>query len=108
MKSADVHIQSSYFFDVREVLRRDLSDGNVVDIDVLLADEVELQVQRAFVDVTDSHRKREIALRFVWRSPRSGRIFAGNSGRSCWRIRRIGNACQTFRHSFLPTYVAFP
>jgi hypothetical protein len=37
--------------DVGEKLRGDFGDGDVVDVDVLLADEVEQQVERAVVDL---------------------------------------------------------
>src|ERR1700727_1496500 len=54
----DVHIQLANLFDVCQILRSNLGDGNVVDIDVLLADEVEQQVERTFVNVGDGDGER--------------------------------------------------
>ena len=61
---SDVHVQLSKFFDICQILSRDSGNRDVVDIDILLANQVEQKVERAFVNVTDSHRKREIALCF--------------------------------------------
>ena len=46
---------------VRQVLRGDLRDRNVVDVDVLLANQVEQQVERTFVDLADHDGEREVA-----------------------------------------------
>ena len=42
---------------VGQKLRGDFGDGDVVDVDVLLADQVEQQVERAVVDLADEDRK---------------------------------------------------
>src|SRR5439155_18956563 len=52
-----VDIQLLEQMEIVEVLFGDPGDGNVVDIDLLLADQVEQQVERAFVDF-DLHRGR--------------------------------------------------
>ena len=54
-----------------EVLLGDFGNGNVVDVDLLLADQVEQEVERAFVDL-DLHRRR-------WR----GRVRGALWGRAC-------------------------
>ena len=51
----DVHLLEQV--EIVEVLLGDLGNGNVVDIDLLLADEVEQQVERSLVD-RDFHRRR--------------------------------------------------
>jgi len=42
---------------VGQELRGDFGDGNVVDVDVLLANEVKQQVERAIVYLTDKDRE---------------------------------------------------
>src|SRR5207245_3528457 len=76
-----VDIQLLKQVEIVEVLFSDLGNGNVVDIDLLLADQVEQQVERAFVDF-DLHRGR-------WR----GRVRGALWGRACldgrptdWRV----------------------
>src|ERR1051326_5574267 len=44
--SCNVHIQLANLFHVRQILRRDLCNRNVVDVDVLLADQVQQQIDR--------------------------------------------------------------
>ena len=61
----NVYIQFAELFDVCEVLAGDLGDRDIVDIDVLFADEVEQQVERAFVDIAHADGKGEIALFFA-------------------------------------------
>src|SRR5205823_3463571 len=46
--------------DIREILGRDLGDRDVVDVDVLLADQIQQQVERTFINAGDSNRKREV------------------------------------------------
>ena len=58
----DVHIQLAQLFDVGQILRGDLRDRNVVDVDVLLANQIEQQVERAFVNVADRDREREVTV----------------------------------------------
>src|SRR6267378_1286033 len=48
-----VHVQLANLFHVGQVLRRDAGDGNVVNVDILLADQVEQQIERPLVDVAD-------------------------------------------------------
>ncbi len=57
----DVHVEFAYALDIRKVLRRDPGNGDVVDIDVLLADQVEQKVERAFVDLAERDGKGKIA-----------------------------------------------
>ena len=57
----DVHIKFAYALDISEVLRRDSGNGNVIDVDVLFADQVEQQVERTFIDFAKRDGKREIA-----------------------------------------------
>jgi hypothetical protein len=58
---SDVHVEFAYALDVSEVLRRDFRDGDVVDVDVLLADQVKQQVERAFVDRAERNGEWKIA-----------------------------------------------
>src|SRR5581483_7577967 len=58
-----------------------LRDRNVININVLLANQVEQQVQRSFVNIGHGNRKREIALLFFL-----GRLFClGRSSHQCGR-----------------------
>ena len=57
-----VHVAGLELVDVGQKLGRDLGDGNVVDVDVLLADQVQQQVERTVVDLVHDHREgREIS-----------------------------------------------
>ena len=56
----DVYIQLAELLDIREILGRDLGDRDVVDVDVLLADQIQQQVERTFINAGDSDRKREV------------------------------------------------
>ena len=47
---------------VLQELRGDAADGDVVDVDVLLADEVEQEVERAVVDLADGDGERRLRL----------------------------------------------
>src|SRR5579862_2961683 len=60
----DVHIQFTQLFDISQVLRGDARDRNIVDIDILLANQVEQQVKGSFVNIADGHGEGEVALRF--------------------------------------------
>src|SRR5208282_5978842 len=86
----DVYVVFPYALDVGEVLRRDFGDGNVVDVDVLLADQVEQQVKRTFVDFAERDGERKIA-GVVLRGPggRHGRSRAAPRSRD-WRLFRYG------------------
>jgi len=52
-----VHVGGLELVHVGQKLRRDLGDGNVVDVDVLLADQVQQQVERAVIHLAHKHRK---------------------------------------------------
>ena len=56
-----VHIQLLDALHVGEKLRGDFPDGNVVDINVLFADEIEKQVERPVVDLSHADREGKIA-----------------------------------------------
>src|SRR5215471_3468728 len=61
----NVHVEFANLLDIREILRGDLRNRDVVDIDVLLADEIEQQIQRSLVDIRDGNGEGEIALFFL-------------------------------------------
>ena len=81
---------------VIEKLAGDAGDGNVVDVDVLLADEVKQKVEGTIVDLADGHGKRRLrGLFFVfvrsgafrlWRWWRHRLRFKGER---CFERRRI-------------------
>ena len=52
-----VHIAGPELIDVGQKLRGDDGDGDVVDVDVLLANQVQQQVQRAVIHLAHNHRK---------------------------------------------------
>ena len=100
-----VHVAGFELVDVGQELRRDLGDGNVVDVDVLLADQVEQQVEGAVVDLAHEDRKRR-EIGFVvtrlkldeWLGGGRWRIFwnrsgigVGDSGEHCWRLDDRGD-----------------
>src|SRR5256885_11595132 len=58
-RSCDVDIQLAQLLNIGKILRRDLRDGNVVDVDILLADEVEQQIERAFVNARSEEHTSE-------------------------------------------------
>src|SRR5208282_4571819 len=81
-----VHVELADALDVSEILRGDFGDGNVVDVNVLLADQVEQQVKRAFVDFAERDGEREVAgivLRGL--GSRNGRSRAASRSRD-WRL----------------------
>jgi hypothetical protein len=57
-----VHVELPYALDVGKVLRRNLPDRDVVDIDVLFANQIEQQVERAFVDFAERDGKRKVVV----------------------------------------------
>jgi len=60
---ATIHVGGLQLIYVGQELRRDPGDGNVVDVDVLLADQIEQKVERAVVDLRNHHREgRKIGL----------------------------------------------
>ena len=67
----DIHVEFTYALDVGEILRRDPGDGNVVDVNVLLADQVEQQVERPFIDFAERDSEWKVA-GIVFRGPGSG------------------------------------
>ncbi len=83
--------------DVGQELRRDLGDGDVVDVDVLLANQVEQQIERPVVHLAHDHRKWRLLGVLAARFERRGNFFGGGwlSRRNCvsrrsrsWRLRR--------------------
>ena len=62
---SNLYIEVLHIFDILEVLRGDLCDRDVVDVDILLADQIEQQVQWTVIDLADSDRERELALVFA-------------------------------------------
>src|SRR5713101_4503954 len=56
----DVHIQFAKLFYVGQILAGNFRNRYIVDIDVLFADEVEQQVERAFIDAAYADREREV------------------------------------------------
>ena len=64
--SSHVNVQLANLFDVGQILRRDAGNRDIVNVDVLLADQVQQQVKRTFVNISDRNRKRRIAL-FLFR-----------------------------------------
>ena len=60
----DVHIQFSNLLHIHEILRRNLCNRDVVNVDVLLADQVQQQIEWSLVDIQHGNRKREVALFF--------------------------------------------
>src|SRR5581483_3909244 len=69
----DVDVEFAEAFHVRQVLGGDFRDGDVVDVNVLLADEIEQEVKGAIVNVADTDGEREVG------------VFSG--GRSLYRSR---------------------
>src|SRR5271157_497896 len=63
-----------------QVLLGDFGDRDVVDIDVLLADEVEQQIERAVVHCADDDGERRIVRALVRVNMRSGRVGLGVRG----------------------------
>ncbi len=57
----DIHIELLHSLYISQILCREFRDGNVVDVDVLLADQIEQEIERAFVDLSYSDSERELA-----------------------------------------------
>src|SRR5260370_9787025 len=76
----NVYIQLFQVLDISEVLRRNLRDGDVVDVDVLFADQFQEQIERTVKDPADSDGKRELAglrlggLGRLWHQSYSGTV----------------------------------
>ena len=95
----DVDIQLAQFLNIGKILRRDLRNGNVVDVDVLLADEVEQQIQRAFVNARDCYGKREVV---------SLPFLANLSGRRHRSRRKIVDHFGVLRQLYFAPWVCVP
>src|SRR5271170_3031626 len=59
-----IHVQLANLFHVGEILLGDAGNRNIVDVNILLANQIKQQVQRTFVYVGHRDRKRRIALFF--------------------------------------------
>ena len=57
----DVNIQFPQLFDVGQILCGDFRDRNIVDIDVLLANQIQQQVERTLVNAADADREGKVA-----------------------------------------------
>ena len=88
-----------------------LRDRDVVNVDVLLADQVEQQIERPFVDVADGDGKREVALFFLRRVLRLANrqepaTIAGETARIA-RKRFLLLQSSNLHHCECPILVAF-
>ena len=54
-----VHVQVLQVLHVAQILRRNLGDGNVINVDVLLADKVQQEIEGTVIDRADTHGERE-------------------------------------------------
>ena len=74
-----VHVSSPELVHVCQKLRRDPRDGNVVDVDGLLADQVQQQIERAIINLAHKNRKGRLLRAFVQlflpRGKLGGRLF---------------------------------
>ncbi len=77
--SGHVHVAGAELIDVGQKLRRDFGDGDVVDIDVLLADEIEQQVERAVVNLVHDDGKGRLLGIFSAGLEGSGNLFGGGA-----------------------------
>jgi len=57
----NVHIELANLLHIAQILRRDARNGNVVNINILLADQVQQQVQRPVENLIDGDRKGRLA-----------------------------------------------
>jgi hypothetical protein len=55
----NVHVQVLQVFHIPKILSRDFGNGNVININILLADKVQQQIERAVIHLADAHRERE-------------------------------------------------
>ena len=55
--AAKIDVEVANVLDVGQILRGDLRDWNVIDVDVLLANQVQQQVERPVIDAAHAHRK---------------------------------------------------
>jgi hypothetical protein len=69
-----VHVAGLELVHVGQELRRDFGDGNVVDVDVLLADQVQQQVERAVVDLAHDDRELDVRLLILADGTKSGLV----------------------------------
>ena len=59
-----VHVEIANLLDISQILGSNLRNGNVVDVYVLFANQVEQQIQGPFVNVGNGNCKRKVALVF--------------------------------------------
>jgi hypothetical protein len=57
----DVDIEVANLLHIRQVLRGDLCDRNIVDVNVLLANQIKQKIERAFINIVDGNGERKIA-----------------------------------------------
>ena len=55
-----IHVEVFQGFHIRQILRSDPGDRNVIDVDVLLANEIKEQIEGAIVDLANGDRKRRL------------------------------------------------
>ncbi len=60
-----IHIARLQLVHIGQKLRRDLANRNVVDVDVLLANQVQQQVERPVIHLAHHHRKWRLLRRFL-------------------------------------------
>ncbi len=91
-------------FHIAQKLRRNLRDGNVVDVDVLLANQVQQQVQRPVVDLPDRHRKRKLLDVFLGLLPGRGLVGLLFLDRKRIELRRRHRRRRQHQHRPRPRY----
>ena len=55
--AGNIHVCFLQMFDIAEKLCGDLCDRDVIDVDILLADQVQQQVERPVIDRADTNGK---------------------------------------------------
>ncbi len=83
-----IHVAGAEMIDVGQELRGDFGDGNVVDVDVLLANEVKQQVERTIVDLTDENGEGRLLSVLPARLERCSNFFGGGWLNCEWRLGR--------------------
>jgi hypothetical protein len=105
----DVHIELAYALDEREILRRNLRDWDVVDVDVLLANQIEQQIKWTFVDFAELNGEGKIVSLFLHGLARSRFGLNGNNpSHSAFRSigrRLFRDRLRQIRH-FVESFVA--
>src|SRR5262249_41249331 len=69
---SDIYIQGMDPLDVSQVLGCDIGNRDVINVDFLLANDVQKQIQRPLVNITDGHSKGKVALFLFVLSIRGG------------------------------------